>query len=676
MTFKDCISMALTRSKRKAVDLDDAIAALQAEVEAMQAQIEAMEPEEMKAMKAANDDTKHCTSLTNSKMSLKDRIFAALTRSKRKDRDDAIAALQTKITALDQQQETTMKAAMKAAIKAATKAKDDAIKEKDDAIKEKDEEIALLKQQSKKKDSCYVFGTSSAAYDKDVRKEFRTRFIHGNAMQGTFVSSQFYTEFVKGARRMKRDPDEKRSTTFPGLQCIAEDKKWGEAVEYITEYGQRLLKSYGERFPEYPDCEKPQSDILAKLIERALRLLAGNQPHGIEVTHQYDVSINANPEEVKNSIGNCNGKSEVYFFADVVVWVEDSQRGRIELAVFEFKPDDKNQDARRAQVDMNVANILAETNLPCIAVDVTGGRNFDAWTFCASAPVPNETNGVTDATYVKSFVLASQNKSGEAFGADGIVRLAAGILRSRDFVKAPPLELLGPVVAIQGDGKQVVKAYHDSEYCRHNIGLVRTLIDSDALRWTSRDDSLVLVETRYFESDWMISAKVSAFVEILCRLKDLHDNRQVHGDMRLANMLSSGVLIDLDYVGAQKYPPGYQNVKDGRRHMDVQAAITNGTIGDLPIVQAHDLFSMGAVMQFFTPAGECYVVMWERACNELGKGNGCSLTRALSLLRKLAKDDVSVDLTSESRQSIFADSANVFGTGGTPPKRKMLPSRM
>jgi hypothetical protein len=667
MTFKDRISMALTRSKRKAVDLDDAIAALQAEVEAMQAQIEAMEPElkaEMKAMKAANDDTKHCTSLTNSKMSLKDRIFAVLTRSKRKaaDRDDAIAALRTKITALDQQRETTMKAAMKAAIKAATKTKDD-------TIKAKDEEIALLKQQSKKKDSCYVFGTSSAAYDKDVRKEFRTRFIHGDAMQGTFVSSQFYTEFVKGARRMKRDPDEKRSTTFPGLQCIPEDKKWDEAVKCITKYRQRLLKSYGERFSEYPDCENPQSDILAKLIERALRLLAGNQPHDIEVTHQYDVSINANPEEVKNSVGNCNGKSKVYFFADVVVWVEDSQRGRIELAVFEFKPDDKNQDARRAQVDMNVANILAETNLPCIAVDVAGGRNFDAWTFCASAPVPNKTNGVTDATYVKSFVLASQNESGEAFGAEGIVRLAAGILRAKNFVKKPPLELLGPVVAVQGDGnspRQVIKAYHDSEFCRHNIGLIRTLVDKDALLWTSRDESLVLVETCYFESDWRKSAKVSAFVEILCRLKALHDNRQVHGDMRLANMLSSGVLIDLDYVGAEKYPGSYQNVADGRRHKDVQAAIENGTVGDLPIVQEHDLFSMGAVMKFFTPAGESDVVIWERACNELCGANGNSLTRALRLLRSLAHE-VSVDLTPESRQSIFTSTAKVFGTGGPKP---------
>jgi hypothetical protein len=123
--------------------------------------------------------------------------------------------------------------------------------------------------------------------------------------------------------------------------------------------------------------------------------------------------------------------------------------------------------------------------------------------------------------------------------------------------------------------------------------------------------------------------------------------------VRLGNMLTSGVLIDLDYVGETKYPSGFQNVCDGRRHPEVREGILYGTIGDLLIDVKDDLFAMGAVMDFFRPAALKHTELWQGACDALLEANESSLSCALSLVHELATDGAALSLTERDRVRIF-----------------------
>jgi hypothetical protein len=531
------------------------------------------------------------------------------------------------------------------------------------AAKRKNEtEIARLRLAPNKKarpSGCVFFDSSWAQYM--ALREFRTDVLHNDAMQGTFVSTRFYTEFVKGSLRMKCDTGSKQLTASAGWPDIAE-QEWSDAVFDIATHGQDLLSSYRTNFPYYCDCAALQSHILARLIERALCRLAGEASHDIHVTHHCEVAVNADGLTVCASMGN--ERIKVPFYVNVAIWVEDSEKGRIDLAVCEFDADNKDPAGRQTRVDMNVATILTKSKLPCIAVDVAGNQDFNKWSFRASAPVVNHSYDVTNATYIKSFILASiNNKGGCVEGAEGIVRLAAGLLRARHFVKTPTSLLLGPVVAVHSEDDnsrcRVVKAYHDSPYGNHNIALVRQLVDEHATLWTSKDMSLHLVEMHYFPSDWTESIKAVAFTKILRHLQVLHDQGLVHGDVRLGNMLTRSVLIDLDYVGETKYPYGYRNVCDGRRHPEVRESIGDGNEDDLLIDVKHDLFSMGAVMEFFRPVALKHTELWQGACAALLEANESSLSCALSLVHELATGGAALSLTERDRIRIFGSLCTV-----------------
>jgi hypothetical protein len=171
-----------TRNAWKAVDLHEAFAALEAREEAMEKELQT----DLNAVKAAIDSTKHCPSIIVS-VTFKDRIFAALTRSKRRgnDQDAAMAVLRSKIEAIWSKKEAT-----DLQIKAEMKVIETAIY---DAIKAKDEEIALLKQLAKLRNSCPT-GMTLAMRE-------RSEVAIGEYYRSTKLSSISSNDVIQSQRR-------------------------------------------------------------------------------------------------------------------------------------------------------------------------------------------------------------------------------------------------------------------------------------------------------------------------------------------------------------------------------------------------------------------------------------------------------------------------------------------
>jgi hypothetical protein len=90
------------------------------------------------------------------------------------------------------------------------------------------------------------------------------------------------------------------------------------------------------------------------------------------------------------------------------------------------------------------------------------------------------------------------------------------------------------------------------------------------------------------------------FDVIIQKLLELHDKHGVHGDIRLANLLSCGKIVDFDFVGATHYPDTLLSLsQDGRRHPDVEEWIKTGEQDQSKLVphECHDWYSLGQVMR-------------------------------------------------------------------------------
>jgi serine/threonine protein kinase len=132
------------------------------------------------------------------------------------------------------------------------------------------------------------------------------------------------------------------------------------------------------------------------------------------------------------------------------------------------------------------------------------------------------------------------------------------------------------------------------------IDVIKLLLDEMALLWKSKYINLEIVEMAHRESNWEGGLNVEVFVSILQKLFALHEKGFVHGDIRLANLLtvSSGFIVDFDFVGLalEAYQEGLISVADGIRHPYVAAAINDRSIGTLRPAKEHDLFSMAFVL--------------------------------------------------------------------------------
>lgn len=548
-----------------------------------------------------------------------------------------------------------------------------------------------------KNDKRYVASISQTAKSPQAREKFYKTLVHEDNAWGAFVNHRFYTEFVKGARRMTAVD---RSNNAVDNDMIITDDLWKTAVEAVEKKANEMFSTLLKN--DNYNLEEPQSGRVPTLIRLALDTLnAGTgEGHGIDLVHQYNWNYNTDKDMLFDAVNTGNKKSsktsskpsktsskpsntsepsktsepyKVTFTSDVAVWFHDTQDGDCELALIEYKKNNDDNRSRVAQSDMAVNNVVNATNKPCLAVDIAGGLYIQQWGITASAIVPNPYDG---PTYVKSSMLGHQVR-----GAEGIVRLAAGLLRAKSSFLLPPNDQLGQRVGLvpeDGNVFRVMKAYDESTYCKPNIHLVKSLLCPDVRIWTSKDKKLQLVEMKYFDSNWSngLNKKISIFVDILQKLQVLHCANLVHGDIRLSNMLSTGHLIDFDFVGNKCYPEGLQAIRDGERHEEVKKAIRNDTIGKLSMNLKHDLYSMGAVLKLFTPVKDQYNQTWASASSTL---MGTSPTIVAENLNDSVLKDTSAMLADLISEEVSfngypgtGDTGNtnkvLMGTGGTPKR--------
>lgn len=515
-----------------------------------------------------------------------------------------------------------------------------------------------------------VLSVSEAAKDSTTVENFRENQVGQELCRGGFVCHPLYIEFVKAARAMAKidasaqEPNSARHSTQI-------DSRFRDVEEELTVTAS-LLGNRAERSlfsTSYTDEEGPQSAIAAELLRLALTKLGGKggDDFEIKVTHQYQVvssvlqddpnievikkpkplSSNENKAKAKPS------KKKTDDRVDVLAWFvrAEDNLGACALAAVEYKPSNIREGEREAQADMYASNIHVLHRKPCIDINISGGNDISRWRISAYALAPRPTEWRHDGA--KHNWDKAPMYSG--LGITGIVRVAAGLLAAFPHF---PRELnafgsrLGPVVGCHNDS--VFKAYDDASSRKPNIKFVRQLLDEHAVMWQSQDKNLVVVETKKFPNNWKENVTTMAFISILKKLLELHKTSP-HGDIRLANLLSSGYIVDFDFVGAAKYPKGLNDIsKDGRRHPEVVTAIGRKKIGEMKPKKSHDYFSMMKVMELFGSKNEEKTGAWVKATELVGGGN---IVDAVSCLEK------------EFCLNLLDPTIPLSGTGATPKKQ-------
>ena len=243
-------------------------------------------------------------------------------------------------------------------------------------------------------------------------------------------------------------------------------------------------------------------------------------------------------------------------------------------------------------------------------------------------------------------------------GAEAIVLVSHGLLKAK---ASFPSQLkifdngrLGPAVG-RCDG-HVYKVYDDARTLNPNIDVVKSLIDQNAQLFSSRDGRMKIMRMELKKSNWKKSISTTAFICIIEKLKLLHRQFGPHGDIRLANLLSTGDIIDFDFVGLEFYPSTLQKIsKDGKRHGDVETMIetieSSGNATLKPEVK-HDWYSLGEVMRLFSPNDSSYQTTWDEFCQRVEEGNVISNSI----------EDFEIKLRDTS--------IRIVGTGNTPGKKQ------
>jgi hypothetical protein len=512
----------------------------------------------------------------------------------------------------------------------------------------------------------FVYSVSSVAKEIDAEgggTKYRDRVLKTDYVRGGFIAHPIFVEFTKAARRMRVEGNGPHDE-----DC---DEEWNLKKNQLEKravlLSRRKEKSLFQN--EYYDAELPQSVLASELLREALVIVAGNSNHNIFTTHQFPIvasmddnendHLEIRPNKKKKTDSDQSSSStrkKLDFQVDVMSWFEheNSDIGACALAPLEYKPTNTKEEERKNQADMSATNIHYLNEWPCISADIEGGRKWTEWKISASAIF-----GSLD----EDGPLLEKSCMLDATGVDGLLCYAAGLLAAKQYFPKvrEGIELwkrLGPVVGHdgkEGTKRKVFKAYDGASYRRHNIDLIREFIDKDAILWISHDDTLSMVEMQYFHSNWKKPVKVSVFKKILRDLLTLHNKYGAHGDIRLANLLSTGQIIDFDFVGNGTYPPGLQLIqRDGKRHDEVEDASNKGTLDKLEIKKEHDWFSMAYVMNLFNAAADNE--KWIAAAMHTKEGD---VDSAMSALNDLG-EHVDVELQDNTIQ--------LMGTGVTPQK--------
>ena len=507
-----------------------------------------------------------------------------------------------------------------------------------------------------------VMSASAAAKDQESRDEFRERLVAKEDCRGGFIATKFYFEFVLAAREFG--------------ECLKDEAK---IIQKVADFGQilRNRKEHSLFGNSCLDQEAPQSAVASELFRLAIYLLKQDEStsaSGLKVTHQQQLVtdigaqvdsgnlqvIRKKPktsgEEKTSGKGKSNTKSDETKKAqdeiDICIWFNDptDTLGARVVAACEYKPNNANADEREAQTDMYGNNILVLHQKPCIVINIAGSNNLDKWQISAHGLIRNEFSKPPAAAWEKTSLYTGT-------GAEAIVFVAHGLLKAKDSF---PKDLgnfgsrLGPSVG-KIDG-HVYKVYDGGKVRQPNIHVVNALFDRNAVLLLSKDKKMRIMIMELKPSDWTQTINAKVFKDIITKLQGLHEGYGPHGDIRLANLLSTGDIIDFDFVRLESYPDTLQLItQDGERHDDVKAMIEKAksdSNAELKPQKEHDWFSLGKVMSLFVPCDQSNSDAWKALCKVVEEGQ--------NIPSSIGNFDVC--LTNKS--------IPIKGTGNTPEKKQ------
>jgi hypothetical protein len=480
--------------------------------------------------------------------------------------------------------------------------------------------VAMLQEQilANQKRQYLVLGASAAARDEATRKEFREKQVGPVPCRGGFVAQQFYLDFVFAAQEFQELGGKDNITAV--VKNIADILKQRKASSMLSN--------------EYLDEESLQSGVASELFCLAIDLLGPKEKneHCLRVTHQQPLIsntkciANASCGIIQADSGTRKPLTQSGDKIDICVWFvhPDESLGACVLAAIEYKPDTRGEEIRKVQADMYASNIAVLHQKPCVIVDIAGGKDVDQWEISAS--------GFVEVEFSNASNLYETTPLFSGIGVEAIVLVAHGLLQAQ---KSFPDRLkdygmrLGPVVRLI-DGT-VYKAYDDPRVRRPNFDVVNSLLDDKAEIFHSKDHKLSILKMAAFPSDWKQVVVSKVFELIIQKMLELHDKHGVHGDIRLANLLSCGKIVDFDFVGASHYLETLQSLhQDGHRHPDVEEWIKTREQDQSKLVphECHDWYSLGQVMKLFVAVDKSNKEKWEMYCSNIEE-NGKHLSHKI-----------------------------------------------
>ena len=505
--------------------------------------------------------------------------------------------------------------------------------------------------------SYLVLSVSNASKDEGLRKLFRNTQVGESVCRGGFVAHKFYLDFVLASRE------------FSGFSSVEEEKQ--ETIKAVRRLGSVLNRraQHSMFCDDHIDAQGPQSAVASELFQLAINMMEKDDSlHRLRVTHQQHVVARSATGEFRHitkkrsasgdgkvSGGNDDGK-KTDDRIDVCIWFvhEEESLGSCVAAACEYKPNNMQATARIAQADMYGNNIFLLHKKPCVIIDIVGGNDVSNWVVSA--------HGLVEANFTPEEVSFEKSLLYTGKGAEAIVLVAWGLLKAKPSF---PRELddfgdrLGPNVGLI-DG-HVYKVYDGAQTRRPNIDVVRRITEDTTVELLeSKDKKLKIMKMKELTSNWKTPTNAqSAFGSIIEKLHTLHKEYGPHGDIRLANLLSSGHVIDFDFVRGESYPLTLNLIdKDGCRHEDVvnmiKANETEPTPTLLKMENSHDWFSLGKVMELFQPVEESNTDDWEKVCDLVLEGKAADAVERGFNYEIQLKDGNSIPLR---------------GTGNTPEKK-------
>ena len=363
-----------------------------------------------------------------------------------------------------------------------------------------------------------VASVSAVAGKREAREAYYRTYLNPSPIRGGFVAHSFFVRFVKGAFQQAGEDQKGRKEAFSSFVNISKP-----LVAALKKRNDCSFLSESMR-----DTEAPQSLVASQLLSLALGVWGqqikskANPP--LLVSHQGELKRDKLGEGQEVILNKEKEKKAVDYKVDVIA--SHVSQGMMKIvSVMEYKPDDKAEEARRAQRDMYSTNTMALHKRLCIGVDIAGGNDVDNWKMTAMAYFVGPKKKKIDVPKLE----CSEMYRGK--GLEGLFDIAVGLHSAAEGWSDEDIEKerrLGPVVAKHGN--RVYKAYVNATYRNPNPKIVRDMLEDTSVNlWASEDGKVKILEMGYRRSNWTGEIQSQVFVQILQKLQKLHGQGKVHG---------------------------------------------------------------------------------------------------------------------------------------------------